>query len=414
MKTVLKKSNFLNYSILIPYFVLSIIGLVVVYSTTAPLQVDAGGNPAAQVISQTIFWILSLIVIYVLYHMKLSFLRNTRFIRGIMWIEIMLLAAARFLAPEVNGAHGWIFIGKFSVQPVEYLKILIVWQLAATFAKNQDEIYKEDIKGVWKGGWLSQFLLSAILIGMMPDMGNLILILGIVAVMIFSSGISKGWFNLAFLLGVCSLFFGYLLLKLTGGNLFGGPLARFSYINKRLVAFLNPFEDLSDAGHQMANSYYAISNGGWFGRGLGNSVQKKGYLPEASTDFVYSIVIEEFGVILAIVILALLFFLILRIMQVGIKSKDPFNSMMCIGVAALFLMQVFVNVGGLSGLIPETGVTFPFLSQGGNSLLILSVGVGFVLNISADEKRRELVTLAEQYEMQEELLTEIEFEERES
>ncbi|WEV61095.1 FtsW/RodA/SpoVE family cell cycle protein [Streptococcaceae bacterium ESL0729] len=414
MKTVLKKRNFVNYSILIPYFVLSIIGLVVVYSTTAPLQVDAGGNPAAQVISQTIFWILSLIIIYILYHLKLSFLRNTGLIKFIMWAEIGLLIVARFFAPEVNGAHGWILIGKFSVQPVEYLKILIVWQLAATFAKNQDEIYQEDIKGAFKGGWLGQFLLSAILIGMMPDMGNLILIFGIVAVMIFSSGISKGWFNMAFLLGSCGLFFGYLILKLTGGNLFGGPLSRFAYINKRLIAFLNPFEDVSDAGHQMANSYYAISNGGWFGRGLGNSVQKKGYLPEASTDFVYSIVIEEFGLILALVILALLFFLILRIMQVGIKSKDPFNSMMCIGVAALFLMQVFVNVGGLSGLIPETGVTFPFLSQGGNSLLILSVGVGFVLNISADEKRRELVTLAEQYEMQEELLSEIEFEERES
>ncbi len=100
--------------------------------------------------------------------------------------------------------------------------------------------------------------------------------------------------------------------------------------------------------------------GGWFGLGLGNSIEKTGYLPEATTDFVFSIVIEELGLIGAGLILALLFFLILRIMIVGVKARNPFNSMMALGVGALMLMQVFVNIGGISGLIPSTGVTFPF------------------------------------------------------
>ena len=111
--------------------------------------------------------------------------------------------------------------------------------------------------------------------------------------------------------------------------------------------------------------------------------------------FVFSIVIEELGLIGAGLILALLFFLILRIMIVGVKARNPFNSMMALGVGALMLMQVFVNIGGISGLIPSTGVTFPFLSQGGNSLLVTSVGIAFVLNIAANEKRDNIVQAIE-------------------
>ena len=164
----------------------------------------------------------------------------------------------------------------------------------------------------------------------------------------------------------------------------------FGYVAKRFSAFFNPFKDLSGSGHQLANSYYAMSNGGWFGLGLGNSIEKRGYLPEAHTDFVFSIVIEEFGFFGASLILALLFFLILRIILVGIRAKNPFNSMMALGIGGMILMQTFINIGGISGLIPSTGVTFPFLSQGGNSLLVLSVAIALVLNIDANERRDAL------------------------
>lgn len=142
--------------------------------------------------------------------------------------------------------------------------------------------------------------------------------------------------------------------------------------------------------HQLANSYYAISNGGWFGKGLGNSVQKKGFLPEAHTDFIFAITLEELGIIGGLAILGLLMFMIARIILVGVRSKKPFNSLMCIGIGTMLLIQVFINVGGITGIIPLTGITFPFLSQGGNSLLIISIAVVFVLNISADETRQKL------------------------
>ena len=142
----------------------------------------------------------------------------------------------------------------------------------------------------------------------------------------------------------------------------------FGYVAKRFAAYFNPFKDLTDSGLQLSHSYYAMSNGGWFGLGLGNSIEKTGYLPEATTDFVFSIVIEELGLIGAGLILALLFFLILRIMIVGVKARNPFNSMMALGVGALMLMQVFVNIGGISGLIPSTGVTLSLIHIFWNNL----------------------------------------------
>ena len=190
------------------------------------------------------------------------------------------------------------------------------------------------------------------------------------------------------------IFLGFLFI--VGGNIIPSFLP-ITYINKRFEAFVNPFTDLANSGHQLANSYYAIVNGGWTGRGLGNSIQKNGFLPEAQTDFIFPIVVEELGIIGGIIILAILFFLISRMLIVGIRAKSAFNSLIMIGVSGLLLVQVFVNVGGAIGIIPETGVTFPFLSQGGSSFLVLSLGIAFALNISADEKRREVSELSNHY-----------------
>ena len=232
----------------------------------------------------------------------------------------------------------------------------------------------------------------AILIGIvaiMPDLGNATILFLTVVIMIAVSGIGYRWFST--MLGAIVSVSGLVLASIW---LIGvervAKIPVFGYVAKRFSAFFNPFKDLSGSGHQLANSYYAMSNGGWFGLGLGNSIEKRGYLPEAHTDFVFSIVIEEFGFFGASLILALLFFLILRIILVGIRAKNPFNSMMALGIGGMILMQTFINIGGISGLIPSTGVTFPFLSQGGNSLLVLSVAIALVLNIDANERRDAL------------------------
>ena len=394
----IEKRHLLNYSILIPYLILSIIGLIVVYSTTSALAIQSGVSSIRMVRTQGFFFILSLLTIALIYKFSLNFLRNKKVLAFVIFIEVILLILSRFITDTVNGAHGWLTIpGGFSIQPAEYLKVILVWYLALIFSKRQDEIRDYDYQALTHNEWIPRNLndwrwLTLILIGIvviMPDLGNATILALTVLIMITASGVGYRWFIslLGLVVGASSIVLGSIWII---GVDRVAKIPVFGYVAKRFSAFFNPFNDLSGAGHQLANSYYAMSNGGWFGLGLGNSIEKQGYLPEAHTDFVFAIVIEELGFVGASLILALLFFLILRIILVGIRAKNPFNSMMAIGIGGMILVQTFINIGGISGLIPSTGVTFPFLSQGGNSLWVLSVAIAFVLNIDASEKRAKM------------------------
>lgn len=394
----IEKRHLLNYSILIPYLILSIIGLIVVYSTTSALAIQSGVSSIRMVRTQGLFFILSLLTIALIYKFSLNFLRNKKVLAFVIFIEVILLILSRFITDTVNGAHGWLTIpGGFSIQPAEYLKVILVWYLALIFSKRQDEIRDYDYQALTHNEWIPRNLndwrwLTLILIGIvviMPDLGNATILALTVLIMITASGVGYRWFTslLGLVVGASSIVLGSIWII---GVDRVAKIPVFGYVAKRFSAFFNPFNDLSGAGHQLANSYYAMSNGGWFGLGLGNSIEKQGYLPEAHTDFVFAIVIEELGFVGASLILALLFFLILRIILVGIRAKNPFNSMMAIGIGGMILVQTFINIGGISGLIPSTGVTFPFLSQGGNSLWVLSVAIAFVLNIDASEKRAKV------------------------
>ena len=394
----IEKRHLLNYSILIPYLILSIIGLIVVYSTTSALAIQSGVSSIRMVRTQGLFFIFSLLTIALIYKFSLDFLRNKKVLAFVIFIEVILLILSRFITDTVNGAHGWLTIaGMFSIQPAEYLKVILVWYLALIFSKRQDEIRDYDYQALTHNEWIPRNLndwrwLTLILIGIvviMPDLGNATILALTVLIMITVSGVGYRWFTslLALVVGASSIVLGSIWII---GVDRVAKIPVFGYVAKRFSAFFNPFNDLSGAGHQLANSYYAMSNGGWFGLGLGNSIEKQGYLPEAHTDFVFAIVIEELGFVGASLILALLFFLILRIILVGIRAKNPFNSMMAIGIGGMILVQTFINIGGISGLIPSTGVTFPFLSQGGNSLWVLSVAIAFVLNIDASEKRAKM------------------------
>lgn len=402
------KRHLLNYSILLPYLILSVLGLIVVYSTTSASLIQNGLNPFRSVINQAAFWVISLLAILFIYRLKLNFLKNSGVLTVMMMIEVVLLLIARFWTQEVNGAHGWIVIGPISFQPAEYLKVIMVWFLAFTFARRQQSIEIYDYQALTKRKWwpkqLSDLkdwrfysLVLILLVAAQPDLGNATIIVLTAIIMYSVSGIGYRWFS-ALLTGIITLSAIFLgLINMVGVKTMS-KVPVFGYVAKRFSAFFNPFKDVTDSGHQLANSYYAMSNGGWLGRGLGNSIEKRGYLPEAQTDFVFSIIIEELGLIGAGLILALIFFLILRILLVGVKAKNPFNSMIALGIGSMMLMQVFVNIGGISGLIPSTGVTFPFLSQGGNSLFVLSVAIGFVLNIDANEKREDIYQEVEEAE----------------
>lgn len=394
----IEKKHLLNYSIFVPYMMLSIIGLIVVYSSTSANLVYFGKNPFASVINQTAFWLVSLVAIWFIYHLRLKFLRKEKLLLLAVFVELVLLVATLFTTSR-NGASGWLELGPFiSLQAAEYLKLLVVWLLAFTFARRQKAIDTYDYRALTKDtflprsvrDWRTHLLILLSLVIVQPDLGNATIVFLTAVIMYSLSGVSYRWF--AALLGLIAagstVFLG--LIGLIGVDIVS-KIPLFGHVAKRFSAFFNPFADFQDSGLQLAHSYYAMSNGGWFGRGLGNSIEKNGYLPEAQSDFIFSIVMEEFGLIGASLILALVFFLILRILNVGLKAKDDFNAMLALGLGAMLLTQVFVNVGGISGLIPSTGVTFPFLSQGGNSLLTISVAIGIVLNIDANEKRAAIL-----------------------
>ncbi|MBF8807913.1 MAG: FtsW/RodA/SpoVE family cell cycle protein [Enterococcus lacertideformus] len=385
MPKKVKKRHLLNYSILIPYLILCIVGLIMVYSSSSYLLLETGNSPTASFFNQSLFWVISLVAIGFLYKMKTEVLKNQRLIMAAIAVLTILLLIVLFFGEERNGAKGWLQIAGFSIQPAEYLKIIVIWYLALTLSKRQKSIQKDFVPTV-KRPMLLVLALTA-LVAILPDFGNATVIFLIILVLLLASGINYVYTLIVGFGGVGLSILAIWLINITHGKFFPG---RLQYVYNRFAIFQNPFSDELNKGHQLVNGYYAMFNGGLFGRGLGNSIQKKGFLQEAQTDFIYAIVVEELGVIMGILILALLFFMIARIILVGIRSKDPFNSLLCIGIGAMFLIQVFVNLGGITGVIPLTGITFPFLSQGGSSLLMLSICIGFVLNVSADEKRKSL------------------------
>ncbi|MBO0456387.1 FtsW/RodA/SpoVE family cell cycle protein [Enterococcus hulanensis] len=396
MPTKIKKRHFLDYSILIPYLILTVIGLIFVYSSTSYLLITNDVNPTSLVMNQGIFWVLSLIGISLMYKMKTDVLKSQQLIIFVTYVIFILLIIVLFFGTERNGAKGWIDIAGFTMQPAEYLKIMVVWYLSYILSKRQETIQDNFVTDM-KRPLLLVFAMI-FLVAIQPDMGNAAIITLLALILLLASGVN--WVYSLIIGGTGILGSALVIEVLTrfGNAIFPGKL---QYIFSRFESFKNPFKYELDQGHQMVNGYYAMFNGGWFGRGLGNSIEKKGFLSEAHTDFIFSIVIEEVGLIGALVILAILIFMIARIYLVGIRSKKPFNSLICIGIGSLLLLQVFINLGGILGIIPLTGITFPFLSQGGNSLLVLSVGVAFALNISADEKRTKLAIEYEYLKSQE-------------
>lgn len=381
-----KKKLYMDYGILIPYLILSILGIIMVYSASSPKLAMLGQNAGKDAIKQAGFFIVSLVGITFIYQMKTKVFQNKKFIMFAIGIISAMLILTKFshLGQSGGGADGWLNIAGITLQPAEFLKIVIIWYLAYILSRRQEKINQNFKDAALKPLVLIGGLIFLVLI--QPDNGGAVILALIAGIMVFASGVNYLYTAIAIGGGVVG---SYLLIKFisfTGGAIFPG---RFQYVYNRFRTFSDPFVDPLGDGHQMINSYFAMINGGWFGLGIGNSIQKKGYLSAAQTDFMFSIVIEELGLVMAIIILGILLFLILRIFRIGIKSKNTFNSMMCIGIAGMILIQAFINIGGITGIIPLTGVTFPFLSSGGSSLITLSVGIGFALNISADEKKKQ-------------------------
>lgn len=226
----------------------------------------------------------------------------------------------------------------------------------------------------------------AVLVLIQPDTGTFIIISAIILLLLFSSGISLKYgfvfFSVASLLVVLVVYIIY--------N-FGEHLPFLDYRYERFLGWFDPFGNYETEGHQLVNSYYALNRGGMFGVGIGNSVQKTGYLPFPYTDFILAIVGEELGLVGIAFVLGSLGLIIGRSFYIGSRSEDSFVSLLCLGVGGMLLVQSLVNMAGVTGVLPITGVTFPFLSYGGSSLLTVSLSVALVANVSTLEKMKNKI-----------------------
>lgn len=370
--------------LLVPYLAMVIFSIIMVYSASSYSALHDYGNSAHYLIRQTVYVILAIVLMFVTAFLSPKKLQSKSVVITVLGVTAMLLIAVLLFGSEINGAKRWLQLPFINIQPGEIAKVVIVWYMAYILSKRQTHELGSFFQSMKKP--LLIVLAIAGLIFLQPDTGTTVIILAITTMMILASGIS-------FKIGLSFSALGAILV--VGGmaliRRFGDSLPFISgYRYDRFLAFWDPFALSDSHGLQLVNSYYALSRGGLTGVGLGNSVQKTGYLPFPYTDFIMAIVGEELGLVGIIIVLAVFVLIVSRVFLTGIRSKSPFRVLICYGVGILLTIQSLFNMGGVIGLMPITGLTFPFLSFGGSSLLILSFAVGLVLNVSINNKRDEL------------------------
>ncbi|UQS82736.1 FtsW/RodA/SpoVE family cell cycle protein [Bombilactobacillus folatiphilus] len=368
-----------------------------IYSASSNAALLQGLSNIVYLKRQLIYVVIGLFGCFLFYLLKIDMLKRKLFVQDFVVVVLALLfylLLKRHFDPQsmVNGASAWIPLGPIHLQPLELAKLALILYLAKVFSARSLRIRRQRLKLMMRE-LFPPILLAGLIILLtllQPDLGGAAILASIVFLLTFSSGLDMKYV-LAIVLALIALFaaaYFYFKHQLNVGS-------HSSYKLKRLMAFYHPFELEKTGGIQLVNSYYAINNGGLFGRGLGNSIQKLGYLPEPYTDFILSIISEELGIIGVIFVLALIFVLIVRIVYVGVKANNVYWTLLCYGVATLLFVQTAFNVGGVVGLLPITGVTLPFISYGGSSQIVLSICVGICLNVSVNLKREQTMEIKE-------------------
>ncbi|AMW98304.1 MULTISPECIES: FtsW/RodA/SpoVE family cell cycle protein [Rummeliibacillus] len=386
MKTYFKKyAKYFDYPLFFTFVLLCLFGLVMIYSSSMFWAVNTLGQaPDYFYKRQLVNLILAMVTFLIGFIIPYKRYKDRSMMLFIIGAMLFLLIAVFFVgySPGNSGAKSWLNLGLFNLQPSELAKLGMILYFAAFFTKKR-ETGKIDIINESIVPPIGVFMVVLFFIALEPDMGAIGLLTIIVLSVMAASGMKFKTFG-----------------KIIG-TLIGGMLAVFlllfifkdSFFTERrmgrLKAYLDPFKDADAFGYQMVNGYYAIGSGGVKGLGLGQSVQKMGYLPEPQTDFILAIISEELGTFGIAVVLFGLGFIVYRSMRIAIKAKDPLARMIAAGVGSWIGIQTFVNVGGLSGIIPLTGVPLPFISYGGTSVILLSLAMGILANVSMMVKREQ-------------------------
>jgi len=346
--------------------ILALVGLVMVFSASAIVAGNRFQDPGFFLKRQIVWLAFGLVLMQLASRIDYTLWKKL----SIPMLACMLLLLALVLVPSfgvsAKGARRWLRIGPLSVQPAEMVKLVAVIFMAAYLTRKGDKITQ------FRDGLLPALIVIGLLSGLVllePDLGT-VLVLGLVTVgMCFLAGAR---ISHLFALGLCAI---PIVLGLVLGS---------SYRRQRLMTFLAPWKDASDAGFQITQSFLAFGSGGPFGVGLGEGKQKLYFLPEAHTDFVLALVGEELGFIGTAVVTLLFAFFVWRGFQIAARARVPFGRYLGMGITLLIGGQALVNAAVVTGLLPTKGLTLPFVSYGGSSLVVSLMGVGILLSISRD------------------------------
>ena len=346
--------------------ILALVGLVMVFSASAIVAGNRFQDPGFYLKRQVAWLALGVLLMYLASRIDYIFWKKL----SIPILACILVLLVMVLVPSfgmsAKGARRWLPLGPISVQPAEMVKLVAVMYLAAYLSKKADRITS------FRDGLLPALIVIGLLSGLVllePDLGTVV-VLGLVTVgMCFLGGA-----RLSHLmgLGLCAI---PAVLALVLGS---------SYRRQRLMTFLAPWKDPSDSGFQITQSFLAFGSGGSFGVGLGEGKQKLYFLPEAHTDFVLALIGEELGLIGTATVILLFAFFVWRGVQIAARAREPFGRYLGMGITLLVGVQALVNAAVVTGLLPTKGLTLPFVSYGGSSLVVSLVGVGILLSISRD------------------------------
>ncbi|MBI5814482.1 MAG: putative lipid II flippase FtsW [Nitrospinae bacterium] len=355
-----------DYLVIACAMVLLGFGVVMIFSSSAIIAVEKY-NDAYYFLKRQMMW-ASLGVIAMLLMMRLDYrmLRKYYYVIYIGVVLFLLLVFIPGVGVNVNGAHRWINLGLATVQPSEFAKLGLIIFFAAFLARKEAEGKLGDFIFGFAPS-VAALLLVFVLIQLQPDLGTAVIV-GLVAFSLFAVA-------------------GVRLAYLGGAILFAMPFLwaavyNVGYRRRRLLSFLNPWDDLNDSGYQIIQSFVALARGGVWGSGLGNGRQKLFYLPEPHTDFIFSIIGEEMGLIGGLAVMAVFAVLAWRGIRIGLRTQDKFGSLLALGITFAITMQALFNVSVTIGLLPTKGLPLPFISLGGSALVMWMMSVGLLANIS--------------------------------
>ncbi len=364
MTVPLKKSN-PDFILIIVTLSLLAIGLIMVYSASAIWAAyKFEGDSFYFAKRQLLFAGVGVVCMFLIMNVDYWTWRTWAKLIVIVCFVLLLAVLVPGIGVERNGSRSWIGVGAFSIQPSEFMKLAMIAFLAKFLSERQKFITSFK-KGLMPS--LGLVFLAFGLIMLQPDLGTGTVMVGTCVVMIFISGARVIHFAWLGLLGVAG---------------FVGLIASAPYRIKRITSFLDPWADPQNSGFQMIQSFYAIGPGGLFGLGLGQSRQKFFYLPEPQTDFIFAIISEELGFIGGTLVILLFALLLWRGVRIALGAPDLYGSLVAVGIIAMVAIQVMINIGVVTGLMPVTGITLPLLSYGGSSLTLMLIAIGVLLNIS--------------------------------